>query len=129
MTMDQQLELLIAKQSIGDQNELLAQLHALGFDLTQSTLSRKLRQLGIEKRDGRYRLRRQQQFNLTSVTCVLPNILVLRTLPGFANAVAVWLDKTPLPGQAGTIAGDDTVFIAVHAEYLSQAEAIARDWI
>jgi transcriptional regulator of arginine metabolism len=129
MMLDQQLEALIAKQAIGDQSELLAELQELGFELTQSTLSRKLKQLGIEKREGRYRLKRQQQFNLTSVTCVLPNLLILRTLPGFANAIAVWLDKAPLPGQAGTIAGDDTVFIAIKAKYLHQAEAIAKDWI
>ena len=42
-----------------------------------------------------------------------PNLIVLRTRPGFANAVAAVLDHQPLPGQAGTIAGDDTVFVAL----------------
>lgn len=42
-----------------------------------------------------------------------PNLVVLRTRPGFANAVAAVLDHQPLPGQAGTIAGDDTVFVAL----------------
>jgi transcriptional regulator of arginine metabolism len=129
MTLDQYLESLITSEIIVDQGELLARMHDKGFELTQSTLSRRLKAMGIEKRDGRYRLKRQQQINLTSVTSVLPNLLVLRTLPGFANALAVWLDRAPLPGQAGTIAGDDTVFVAIAPEALTNAEAIARDWL
>lgn len=54
---------------------------------------------------------------------------MLRTAPGFAGALAVRLDANPLPGQAGTIAGDDTVFVAVQAALLLAAEQVARGWV
>ena len=129
MPLDADLKTLLANELIADQSELLAALAARGHVLTQSTLSRKLKVLGYHKQDGRYTQPSVPGIKLLSVTLVAPNLLVLRTAPGFAGALAVRLDANPLPGQAGTIAGDDTVFVAVQAELLQAAERVARSWV
>ena len=129
MPLDADLKTLLANELIADQSELLAALAARGHVLTQSTLSRKLKGLGYHKQDGRYTQPSVPGFRLVSVTLVAPNLLVLRTAPGFAGALAVRLDANPLPGQAGTIAGDDTVFVAVQTELLPVAERVARGWV
>ena len=129
MPLDADLKTLLATELIADQSELLAALAARGHVLTQSTLSRKLKVLGYQKQEGRYTQPGVPGFKLVSATSVLPNLLVLRTAPGFAGALAVRLDANPLPGQAGTIAGDDTVFVAVQIELLSTAERVARGWL
>lgn len=129
MALDTDLKLLLADERISDQSELLAALAARGHVLTQSTLSRRLKALGYQKQDGRYAQPAVPGFKLVSVTLVAPNLLVLRTAPGFAGALAVRLDANPLPGQAGTIAGDDTVFVAVQMELLPAAERVARGWV
>ena len=129
MALDTDLKLLLADERISDQSELLAALAARGHVLTQSTLSRRLKALGYQKQDGRYTQPGVPGFKLVSVSLVVPNLLVLRTAPGFAGALAVRLDASPLPGQAGTIAGDDTVFVAVQMELLPAAERVARGWV
>lgn len=129
MPLDADLQILLANELIADQSELLAALAARGHVLTQSTLSRKLKVLGYQKQGGRYTQPGVPGFTLVSVTSVLPNLLVLRTAPGFAGALAVRLDAHPLPGQAGTIAGDDTIFVAVQVAQLPEAERVARAWI
>ncbi len=129
MSLDADLKTLLANELIADQSELLAALAARGHALTQSTLSRKLKSLGYHKHDGRYTQPSVPGFKLVSVTLVAPNLLVLRTAPGFAGALAVRLDANPLPGQAGTIAGDDTVFVAVQVALLMAAEQIALGWV
>jgi transcriptional regulator of arginine metabolism len=127
--MDAILKNLLAKQNFADQSELLAAMASAGFVMTQSTLSRKLKTLGYQKSDGRYVALRNSNTSLISAQIVPPNLLVLRTAPGFANAVAVHLDREPLPGQAGTIAGDDTVFVAVQTESMASANRIAQSWV
>ena len=129
MPIDADLQTLLANELIADQSELLAALAARGHVLTQSTLSRRLKVLGYLKQDGRYTQPGVPGFKLVSVTLVAPNLLVLRTAPGFAGALAVRLDAHPLPGQAGTVAGDDTVFVAVQPELVAAAERVARGWI
>jgi arginine repressor len=48
---------------------------------------------------------------------------VLRTAPGFAQALGLSIDADPVPGQMGTLAGDDTVFVAVLPERLAEVKA------
>ena len=127
--MDERIKEVLATGTFSDQSELLDALAARGVLLTQSTLSRKLRSLGYQKQGGRYLQSAEAAIKLLSVTTVAPNLLVLRTSPGFANALAVQLDMHGLPGQAGTIAGDDTVFVAIQAEQLALAEAAAQRFL
>ena len=110
---------------LNDQHALLARLHAAGFSMTQSTLSRKLKLLGFEKRGGVYQLP-EPSARVLVVRSVPPNLLVLKTEPGYAQALAAQLDRTPLPGQAGTVAGDDTVFVATLPDQLADSAAQAE---
>lgn len=123
--LDAAIQAILRKHEVSEQSALLAELNAQGFELTQPTLSRRLRALGYAKHGGYYRLRTQRGLRVLSATAVLPNLLVLKTEPGFANALAVQLDRNGLPGQVGTIAGDDTVFVAVLPAQLTAALAAA----
>lgn len=106
---------LLETQEILDQDTFLDLLARQGHRLTQSTLSRHLKKLHVQKIDGVYRRVDPAKAALPPFTLAEapPNLLVLRTQPGFANALALRLDAAGLPGLVGTIAGDDTVFIAV----------------
>ena len=110
---------------VTDQGDLLARLAAQGLALTQSTLSRRLKRLGVQKVQGRYRRVEATAQALPEVTVLEapPNLLVLRTAPGFAQALGLSLDADPVPGQMGTLAGDDTVFLAVLPERLAEVKA------
>jgi transcriptional regulator of arginine metabolism len=58
-----------------------------------------------------------------TITEAPPNLLVLRTAPGFAQALGLSVDADAIPGQMGTLAGDDTVFVAVLPERLADVKA------
>lgn len=125
-TLDEIILHIIEKHSLSDQDALRAMLAKLGHDLTQPTLSRHLKKLNVLKVEGRYR--RVEPAHATLPTFIIseapPNLLVLRTEPGFANALAIKLDNLQIPGLAGTIAGDDTIFIAVQGQrFLASVKA------
>ncbi|BDU70587.1 arginine repressor [Geothrix oryzae] len=125
MDLDQLILRLLEAHPIADQTDLLLRLSAEGHELTQSTLSRRLKRLGILKVQGRYRRVEGSAQILPEVTLteVPPNLLVLRTAPGFAQALGLTVDAEPVPGQMGTLAGDDTVFVAVLPERLAEVKA------
>jgi transcriptional regulator of arginine metabolism len=122
---------------VGSQEELVARLSMAGVAATQATVSRDLDELGAVrvKRDGTVRYLLPEQIDagyagrkldrLLSewVIAMTPasHLLVLRTPPGSANLVANSLDSALLPEIAGTIAGDDTIFVAL-AEGVSPVE-------
>ena len=114
-SVDQALLHLLERHAAADQDMLLRMLAKQGFHITQSTLSRHLKKLHVVKVDGVYRRVDPPKPTLPPFTVAQapPNLLVLRTEPGFANALALKLDASSIPGFVGTIAGDDTVFIAV----------------
>ena len=120
MHVDELILRLLEAHPITDQTELLARLAAEGHELTQSTLSRRLKRLSVHKVQGRYRRAEvaAQPLPEAEIAVVPPNLLVLRTAPGFAQALGVALDRDPVVGQMGTLAGDDTVFVAVLPERL-----------
>jgi transcriptional regulator of arginine metabolism len=125
MDLDSLILRLLEEHPIADQGDLLARLAARGHDLTQSTLSRRLKRLGVQKVQGRYRRAEFEAQVLpgVSISEAPPNLLVLRTAPGFAQALGLSIDADPLPGQMGTLAGDDTVFVAVLPERLADVKA------
>ena len=105
------------------QQDLVRLLKRDGHEVTQSSVSRDLRDLGVLKASGRYVLppdevtRANGDFGtLTQFVRQLrragPAITVLRTTIGAAQSVAVAIDKAEWPEVAGTISGDDTIFIA-----------------
>jgi transcriptional regulator of arginine metabolism len=108
----------VSNEDVPDQQSLIEHLEKrYNKVVNQSTLSRHLRKLGIRKRMGYYRL--QAVTNETSekpvakiITCP-PNLIVMNTLPGHAHAIAYRLDSLDLEGVVGTVAGDDTIFLAL----------------
>jgi len=115
MTVDQAILRLIEKHEIADQSALLQRLAAQGIELTQSTLSRHLKKLSVQKREGRYQRVETPRLGMPAFHLkeAPPNLLVLTTTPGFAQAVAELLDQSQHAAIAGTLAGDNTVFIAL----------------
>ncbi|MBU6422959.1 MAG: arginine repressor [Chloroflexota bacterium] len=122
---------VVGERPLHTQEELVRALRAAGFHATQATVSRDIVELGLVKvaRDGAHvyappaataaggidRLRRFCEDYPVEVA-VAGTIVVLRSLPGTANALAAALDASRLPEVVGTIAGDDTVFVAVAHE-------------
>ena len=122
---------LVAQRAIRTQQDLAAALRDRGFRTTQATISRDVAELGLIKvaRDGLsvYALpprlveaETSGEDRLRKLLADLPLeiheaglLLVLRTLPGSAHAIAAALDRARWPEVAGSIAGDDTVFVAV----------------
>ena len=107
---------LIGSTPIGRQDELAQLLSERGFSVTQASVSRDLEKLGVAKVHGRY-VRRQAvsfgAFGPVTFTPVGENLIVIKCSSGLASAAAVRIDSAGIPEIAGTIAGDDTIFIAV----------------
>ena len=112
---------LIRNKRILTQEDLARELKSSqGIDTTQVTLSRDIRDLGLLKTPEGYRHMdaappapdvESIASELLQDVRVAQNLIVLRTSPGNANALAVALDKSDWPEIVGTIAGDDTVLI------------------
>ena len=109
---------IVRSRSIANQKDLHEALSQSGIKTTQSSISRDLKKLGVVKVEGRYRLPQivpgeSALVDRLDVTAAGPNLVVVRTGPGNANRAAVIIDSAGIPGLLGTIAGDDTIFIAV----------------
>jgi transcriptional regulator of arginine metabolism len=109
---------------VGTQDELCDKLGRQGYDVTQSTISRDLRRLGAVKaidEEGRtvYRFTADTAFPVRNaslgelITKIESNgaTIVIHTTPGSASLVALHIDRN-IDGVLGTIAGDDTIFVA-----------------
>ena len=112
----QKILALIQARPIGTQSELAAQLERAGFTATQSSVSRDLVELGIVKKRGRYASPSPNgaaSRGLLSLDVAGDALVVARCEPGLASAIAVEIDRAQIPEIVGTLAGEDTVFIAV----------------
>ena len=111
---------LIGAMRIGRQEELVKALADRGFTVTQASVSRDLDELGIIKVNGAYAppQRRNDGLGIGPITVETagPNMIVVKTAAGLASATTVRIDAAKIPGIVGTIAGDDTIFIAVKGE-------------
>lgn len=111
---------LVRSRHIHTQDELARELHELGIEATQVTLSRDIKKLGLAKTAEGYvpigsaapsaQLENTAWETLQDVR-VAQNLVVLKTPPGKANSLAVDLDRTNWTEVVGTIAGDDTILI------------------
>jgi transcriptional regulator of arginine metabolism len=108
---------LISSSSISNQGELAAKLSELGFTVTQASVSRDLDELGVVKIDGRYTLLQRSpgsaDFGRISFDTAGDNLIIGRCLSGLASAITVRIDSAGIAEIVGTIAGDDTILIAV----------------
>ena len=108
---------LIRARRIGTQQELSAMLERAGFVATQSSISRDLEELGVVKHRGYYTLPRAADGasarGLLGLDPAGDCLVVAKCEPGLASSVAVEIDRAAIPEIVGTLAGEDTVFIAV----------------
>ncbi|MCA1625977.1 MAG: arginine repressor [Acidobacteria bacterium] len=107
---------LIRARNIETQDELTASLSKKGFSATQSSVSRDLDELGMVKINGYYSLPQaetKQDFGLFDLKAAGENLIVAKCGSGLASAVCVRIDRAKIAEIVGTIAGDDTIFIAV----------------
>ena len=122
---------LIRAKRIGTQEELRELLERGGMEATQSSVSRDLLELGIVKHHGAYALPQATngagRRGLLSLEAAGDALVVARCEPGLASAVAVEIDRAALSDIVGTLAGEDTVFIAV-GERKSQRMVIKKVW-
>lgn len=142
------IRLIISSQQLGSQEELMTALQREGFELTQATLSRDLKQLKVAKAStlsGNYiyvlpnetMYRRVNTASSIREMMEIPgflsinfsgNIGVIKTRPGYASAIAFNIDHSNLPLILGTIAGDDTIFIIIKegADYKSVVDSLSE---
>lgn len=107
---------LISIQQIGTQEELTELLEKQGFGANQSSISRDLVELGVVKANGFYAIPQKNNYaslGLQSLEIAGESLIVAKTETGFAGAVCVRIDNAKIPEIVGTIAGEDTIFIAV----------------
>lgn len=121
---------LIAKEPIHTQEELAEKLREEGFDVTQATVSRDIKELGLIKvptSDDEYRyaipgekhpsnlherMKRMLRETVVSINDS-ENLVLIRTIPGNAHALASILDNSNWEEVIGTVAGDDTILLVV----------------
>ncbi|HEY5467280.1 MAG TPA: arginine repressor [Clostridia bacterium] len=131
---------LIKDQSICTQDDLVTALQKQGFEITQATISRDIKELGIIKissgngnqryvpmeRSGEIAAGRLMKvFSEAVISCEnAGNMVVIKTLPGMAQASASALDSMRLLDVVGSIAGDDTVFVVT--KKASQASSLSE---
>ncbi len=128
---------IIASKDIETQGQLIDELLGRGVKSTQATLSRDIKELRLVKELtslGRYRYAAASKDELTdfdqrlkkifreSVTsyATAQNILVIKTLPGLAPAACAALDGMEIEGLVGTLAGDDTAFLAMRDSHAAE---------
>ena len=130
---------IIENNVIETQEEIAEKLKELGMDITQATISRDIKELRLIKvmsEDGRYRYAPFTKSENTISNKLLTifsesfvssdyanNIVVVKTLPGMAQAAGAAIDSLKWPEIVGTIAGDDTIMIVCRAEKIAEGLA------
>jgi transcriptional regulator of arginine metabolism len=107
---------LVQAKPFATQAELRDSLERAGVPATQSSLSRDLEELGIVKHRGHYTVPKSNGAaarGLLSLDLAGENLVIARTEPGRASSVAVEIDGAALEEIVGTLAGEDTIFVAV----------------
>lgn len=118
---------IISRREIDTQEELCEELRKQKFEVTQATVSRDIKELGLVKiltESGRYKYAYVENgeqkvsakflymFRETVISIVrAENIVVLKTISGSANTAALAIDKLSIPEIAGSVAGDDTILV------------------
>lgn len=137
---------IIAKNEIETQEELVDALKRAYFNVTQATISRDIKELGLikvmaESKKYKYALEKTVDTNINSKIVNMfresvfnidysENIVVIKTLPGSANAAGMLVDKLGLDNVLGCVAGDDTIIIVARSASSSkQIVAVLNDII
>lgn len=122
---------LISAERIASQAQLAQRLRSRNFDVTQASISRDLDELGIIKAAGIYTVPKKSSgaapFGLSSLEAAGDNLIVAKCDSGLASAAAVRIDAARISEIVGTIAGDDTIFVAVK-DAKEQRAAMKKIW-
>ena len=138
----EQILAIIGEESIETQEQLINRLQEKGIPSTQATISRDIKQLHLVKEPyggGRYRYAvsaQKTKLNFADRLQIIlresivdvdyaQSIVVLKTLPGLANAAASAFDGMDMPSKVGTLAGDDTVMIIMRSN--ESAKELCRE--
>lgn len=146
------LRMLFSSQELCSQEDVLRALRVEGFNVTQATLSRDMKQLKVAKAamaNGKYiyvlpteTMYKRVQKPMTAREMLLSsgfvsitfsgNMGVIRTRPGYASSIAYNIDNSRIKTILGTIAGDDTIFVvlaedAEHSEVIDSLSYIIPD--
>jgi len=123
---------VVRSQEIASQEELLEKLLARKIDVSQSTLSRDIQELGLAKTGGVYTVMGTESAHVSDDSvrhiireflrevAVAQNIVVLKTGPANAMPVSLAIDNAGWPEVVGCVAGDDTIFVLVRTNEESQ---------
>ena len=128
---------IIEQHDIETQDELLEKLAEAGFNTTQATISRDIREINLTKvavAGGRQKYTLGKSVNHESIESyrkvlsagilsMVPaeNLIVIKTVSGMAMAVAAALDNVEINGLLGSVAGDDTIFLAVRSREMTDS--------
>lgn len=128
---------IIEEYDIETQDELLEKLNEAGFNVTQATISRDIREINLTKvavaggkqkytlgkQTGHESVETYKKVLSAGILSMVPaeNLIVIKTVPGMAMAVAAALDNVEISGLLGSIAGDDTIFLAVRTRDMTDA--------
>ena len=128
------LKRLLRETTVRRQADLVRLLRREGFDCTQSSISRDLRELGVAKLGDHYVIANEGNAAaptndafaalagwVREVLTAGPSLTVIKTNPGSAQSVAVAIDNANWPEVVGTISGDDTLFVATAGAAEQQA--------
>ena len=121
---------LIKAKPFATQAELRDSLERAGVPATQSSLSRDIEELGVVKHHGHYTMPKANGAaarGLLSLDLSGDNLVIARTEPGHASAVAVEIDGAALDEIVGTLAGEDTIFVAVR-DQKAQRVVLKKIW-
>ncbi|HMG36158.1 MAG TPA: ArgR family transcriptional regulator [Blastocatellia bacterium] len=113
-----QIARIIASANISTQQELARELARHGVGATQSSVSRDIEEMGLVKLNGFYTLpsaAMRPEIPRISLDIAGDNLIVAKTEVGQAQPVAVMIDRAEIAEIVGTLAGDDTILIAVKA--------------
>ena len=121
---------LIRTQKIATQQHLQRAMEDAGIQTTQASLSRDISEMGILKESGFYVLHPASFYQggilqVLSVQSAGPNLLVVKTAPGSASTIGLGIDESRIDGVVGTLAGDDTLFVAISS--LRKATQIKKE--
>ena len=132
----QRIKEIIAEKEVNTQSELAKILSNEGYSVTQATVSRDIKELGLVKEKGRvlnyryalpsavYSFNSQDKVVVLLKSYILSvvsacNLIVIKTLEGHASACGMAIDKLEIEGVLGSVAGDDTVLIVASNESLA----------
>lgn len=126
---------LISKKEIDTQEELAAELQQAGFTVTQATISRDIKELGLVKvttsdKRQKYAKEASGEANISNKLAGIfrhsvlsidyaVNMVVIKTVAGGANTAGMLVDKLNIEGVLGCVAGDDTLFIVSKSEKIA----------